>query len=305
MAAAIIDGRRLAAQVRSECRERVQALVNARITPQLAVVLAGDEPASRIYVQNKLKACEEVGVASTLHALPHDAAEEDVLSLIRALNADPHVHGILVQLPLPPQISAQRVIFTIEATKDVDGFHLYNVGALAAGEPTFAPCTPQGVMRLLDAAAIPIEGQHAVVVGASNIVGKPMAMMLMRRHATVTVCHVKTRDLRAHTLQADILVVAAGRPGLIKADMVRPGGTVIDVGINRLPDGSIVGDVDFAAVATKAGHITPVPGGVGPMTIAMLMLNTVEAAAAQSKFRRTWQCSEEWHAQNADLQKAR
>lgn len=284
MVAVLIDGRKLAAQVRSECRERVGMLAQAGITPHLAVVLAGDDPASQIYVENKLKACREVGVAATLYALSGQIVQEELLALVQALNADSSVHGILVQLPLPKQISAQRVICTIDASKDVDGFHLYNVGALAAGAPLFAPCTPKGVMRLLDAARIPVEGQNAVVVGASNIVGKPTAMMLMSRHATVTVCHIKTRDLRAHTLQADILIVAAGQPGLITADMVRPGAAVIDVGINRLPDGRIVGDVDFADVASKAACITPVPGGVGPMTVAMLIVNTVEAAAAQGPF---------------------
>ena len=280
MVAKIIDGRQHAAQVRAGAREQVQRLAAQGITPHLAVVLIGNDPASHIYVQGKLRACHEVGVAATLHAMPRDTPERDVLALIRRLNADPGVHGILVQLPLPAQVSAQHIVAAIDASKDVDGFHLYNIGALAAGAPVFAPCTPYGVMHLLDAAGIPVEGQNAVVVGASNIVGKPMAMMLMRRHATVTVCHVKTRDLRAHTAQADILVVAAGRPGLVTADMVRTGATVVDVGINRLPDGSIVGDVCFDEVRSKAGYITPVPGGVGPMTIAMLIVNTVQAAQA-------------------------
>jgi methylenetetrahydrofolate dehydrogenase (NADP+)/methenyltetrahydrofolate cyclohydrolase len=278
MTAQIIDGKALAQRLRLQFRERVSALAGRRITPGLAVILVGDNPASRVYVGNKVKACEECGVRSFHHALPVDTTEAEVLATIAALNADPAVHGILVQLPLPPHIEVRRILEAIAIDKDVDGFHLYNVGGLVVGNTIFPPCTPYGVQLLLDTTGIDVAGQNVVVVGASNIVGKPMALMLLAREATVTVCHAKTRDLAQHTILADILIVAAGKPGLIVPQMVKRGAIVIDVGINRLPDNRIVGDVDFEGVREKASWITPVPGGVGPMTVTMLIENTLRSA---------------------------
>jgi methylenetetrahydrofolate dehydrogenase (NADP+)/methenyltetrahydrofolate cyclohydrolase len=246
--------------------------------PGLAVILVGDNPASHVYVANKVKACEESGVRSFMHRFPADVAETELLDRIAALNLDPATHGILVQLPLPPQVEVRRVLESIVVDKDVDGFHLYNVGALVVGNSIFPPCTPYGVQLLLETTGIDVAGKNVVVVGASNIVGKPMALMLLQKEATVTVCHAKTRDLARHTIDADILVVAAGKPGLIKAEMVKEGTIVIDVGINRLADGRIVGDVDFDAVRERASWITPVPGGVGPMTVTMLIENTLRSA---------------------------
>jgi methylenetetrahydrofolate dehydrogenase (NADP+)/methenyltetrahydrofolate cyclohydrolase len=278
MSARIIDGKVIAREVRSEWKVRADKLVEKGMQPGLAVVIVGDNPASSIYVRNKAKACSETGIYSEIHAFPGNASQEDVIRRIQELNDNPAIHGILVQLPLPPQFQSDKVIAAIEVEKDVDGFHLYNVGALVTGNTIFPPCTPQGVMKLLEKCAIPIEGQHAVVVGRSNIVGKPMALMLLQKGATVTICTSKTRELGEHTRRADILVVAVGKPAIITARMVKPGSTVIDVGINRMSDGKIVGDVDFESVKEKAGNITPVPGGVGPMTITMLLGNTVEAA---------------------------
>lgn len=278
MTAKIIDGVALARKVRDEYRQRVERLKNAGCVPGLAVILVGENPASAVYVQNKVKACEEVGLRSEVYRFPADASEEAVLTQIEWLNADPLVHGILVQLPLPPHFRMRQVLEAISRDKDVDGFHLYNVGGLVVGETVFPPCTPYGVKLLLESEGIPIDGQNVVVVGASNIVGKPMALMLLTQGATVSICHIKTRDLAQYTLLADILVVAAGKPRLITGEMVKTGAVVIDVGINRLPDGRLVGDVDFKAVAEKASHITPVPGGVGPMTVTMLVANTVQAA---------------------------
>jgi methylenetetrahydrofolate dehydrogenase (NADP+)/methenyltetrahydrofolate cyclohydrolase len=277
--ATIIDGRALAASMRVDLRSRVAALTaQSGIVPGLAVILVGYDPASAIYVARKVKACGDVGIVS--HAIRPDAAvtTDEMLALIAQLNADPTIHGILVQLPLPQHIDMPAVLDAIDVGKDVDGFHLYNVGGLVTGTTVFSPCTPYGVLKLLEHAAIPIEGQNVVVVGASNIVGKPTALMLMARDATVSICHAKTRDLAQYTILADILVVAAGVPGLIVPQMVKRGAVVIDVGINRLPDGTIIGDVDFAGVSRKAGHITPVPGGVGPMTVTMLLENTIAAA---------------------------
>jgi len=242
------------------------------------VVLVGDNPASRVYVRNKIKACAENGVHSELHEFPATVAQEAVLSRVEALALDPKIHGILVQLPLPAHFDNGTLLDAIPVEKDADGFHLYNLGALVVGDTVFPPCTPYGVMCLLDYLQIPIEGQNAVVVGRSNIVGKPMALMLLARSATVSVCTSKTRDLSQYTLLADILVVATGKPKLITGAMVKEGAVVIDVGINRLPDGKLVGDVDFDSVQQRAGWITPVPGGVGPMTITMLLANTVQAA---------------------------
>lgn len=238
----------------------------------------GGDSASAVYVRNKIRACEAVGIYSFTHHLPETIKNEELLSLITRLNTDPAVHGILVQLPLPDHIDMDHVLETIAPSKDVDGFHLYNVGALVTGNTVLSPCTPYGVMKLLDHERITIEGQNVVVVGASNIVSKPMALMLIARDATVAICHAKTRDLAQFTIGADILVVAAGVPGLITAPMVKKGAVVIDVGINRLEDGKIVGDVDFAGVCRRASHITPVPGGVGPVTVTMLLVNTIESA---------------------------
>jgi methylenetetrahydrofolate dehydrogenase (NADP+)/methenyltetrahydrofolate cyclohydrolase len=248
------------------------------------VVLVGDDPASRIYVRNKVRACEETGVYSELHALPADAGEREVLDHVQALNRDPRIHGILVQLPLPAAFDAARVLAAVSPHKDVDGFHAENLGALVAGRAAPVPCTPAGILRLLDHAKVPVSGRHAVVIGRSSIVGKPVALLLLQRDATVTICHSKTSRVRDHARRADILVVAAGRPKLVGAGMVKPGACVIDVGMHRRPDGSLSGDVDFAAVREVAGWITPVPGGVGPMTVAMLVLNTIAAATVSLRF---------------------
>ncbi len=278
MTAKIIDGKALAKLLRLSYRERVTALQEQGVQPGLAVILVGDNPASRVYVGNKVKACHECGVESFHHGLPADTPEAEVLALIRRLNKDPKVHGILVQLPLPPHIDVRRVLEAIAVDKDVDGFHLYNVGGLVVGNTIFPPCTPYGVELLLETTGVEVAGKNVVIVGASNIVGKPMALMLLQKEATVTICHAKTRDLAQHTILADILIVAAGKPNLIVPQMVRQGAIVIDVGINRLPDNRIVGDVDFEGVKQKASWITPVPGGVGPMTVTMLIENTIRSA---------------------------
>lgn len=280
MTAKIIDGHAVARHVRQECREAAEALKRRGVNPGLAVVIVGDNPASQVYVANKIKACEEVGLKSTVHAFAADTSDGEIEACIQRLNADPAVHGILVQLPLPPHFDVRRVLGAISSDKDVDGFHLYNVGGLVVGDNTiFPPCTPFGVQKMLEYENIPVEGQNVVVVGASNIVGKPMALMLMQKDATVCICHAKTRDLAQFTILADILVVAAGKPNLILPQMVRRGAVVIDVGINRLPNGRLVGDVDFEGVRQKASYITPVPGGVGPMTVTMLVHNTVQSAS--------------------------
>jgi len=276
--ARLIDGKALAAQVRDALRSRVAALTAAGGQPGLAVVLVGDDPASAVYVRNKIKACEDTGLDSRFDHLPASTTEAQLLERIRALNADPTVHGILVQLPLPRHLDAQRIVEAIAFDKDVDGLHATNAGLTLMGRPHFRSCTPYGVMKMLESVGAPIAGSHAVVVGRSNMVGKPMAMLLLAANATVTMCHSATRDLAAVTRQADILVAAAGRERLITADMVKPGAFVIDVGTNRGADGKLVGDVDFGPVSRVAGAISPVPGGVGPMTIAMLLVNTVEAA---------------------------
>jgi len=279
MTARIIDGKAVAKKLRAEYHGRLEHLeAEHGLTPGLAVILVGSNPASRLYVNNKVKACAEVGIRSERIEMPVDVAEDLVLAEIDRLNADPTVHGILVQLPLPPHIEIRRVLERISITKDVDGFHLYNVGSLLAGSTIFPPCTPYGVQKLLEHENVQIAGRNVVVVGASNIVGKPVAMMLMAQDATVAICHKMTRDLAMFTLMADILVVAAGVPNLIVPQMVRTGAVVIDVGINRLPDGRVVGDVDFEGVRQKASLITPVPGGVGPMTITMLLYNTLRSA---------------------------
>jgi methylenetetrahydrofolate dehydrogenase (NADP+)/methenyltetrahydrofolate cyclohydrolase len=279
--AKIIDGVAVSAVIRKELKTRVEALARKGLTPGLAVIVAGNDPASAVYVRNKIRACAEVGIRSFRYDFPADADPAAVLRLISDLNARDDVHGILVQLPLPPQFAISEILQTISADKDVDGFHLYNVGGLVVGDTVFPPCTPYGVVKLLESEGIALEGKNVVVVGASNIVGKPMALMLMQRDATVCICHAKTRDLAQFTILADILVVAAGRPNLIVPQMVRTGAVVIDVGINRLPNGKLVGDVDFEGVAQKASYITPVPGGVGPMTVTMLLYNTVASAERQ------------------------
>lgn len=278
MSAQIIDGKALAKQLRIGFRQRVEQLKARGVAPGLAVILVGDNPASRVYVGNKIKACEECGVRSLHLGLAADVSQAEVLRTIEQLNQDDSIHGILIQLPLPPHIELARVLQAISVHKDVDGFHLYNVGALVSGNSIFPPCTPYGVQLLLDTTGIDVAGKNAVVVGASNIVGKPMGLMLLQREATVTICHARTRDLAQHTILADILIVAAGKPGLIVPQMVKEGAIVIDVGINRLPDGRIVGDVCFDEVREKASWITPVPGGVGPMTVTMLIENTLRSA---------------------------
>lgn len=276
--AKLIDGVAVAKKIRNECRERVERLVaQYGMPPGLAVIVVGSNPASQVYVKNKIRACASVGIESFRFDYPSDVDQDKVIDRIRQLNEDPVVHGILVQLPLPTTFDMARILRTISADKDVDGFHLYNVGGLVVGGTVFPPCTPYGVLKLLEHEGIPLEGKNVVVVGASNIVGKPMALMLMQHEATVSICHAKTRDLAQFTILADILVVAAGYPNLIQPEMVRTGAVVIDVGINRLPNGELVGDVNFTGVAAKVSHITPVPGGVGPMTVSMLLVNTVHS----------------------------
>jgi methylenetetrahydrofolate dehydrogenase (NADP+)/methenyltetrahydrofolate cyclohydrolase len=278
MTANIIDGLALAHRLRRDMRVRADRLAAGGLRPGLAVILVGNDPASQVYVRNKIRACDECGVRSERHTLPVEVSEADLLALIGRLNADPAIHGVLVQLPLPAHIDMRRVLEAIDVAKDVDGFHLYNVGALMVGGAVFPPCTPYGVQLLLESTGIEVSGKNAVVVGASNIVGKPTAMMLLHKEATVSICHIHTRDLAQFTILADILVVAAGKPRLIVPQMVKRGAVVIDVGINHLPDGRLVGDVDFDGVKEKASWITPVPGGVGPMTVTMLIDNTLRSA---------------------------
>lgn len=278
MTARIIDGVKLAATIRENVAQRAATLTAAGVKPGLAVILVGSDSASQVYVRNKVAACEKAGLYSVLEQYDADMTQEALLSRIRELNVDASIHGILVQLPLPAHIDAHQVIETIAAQKDVDGFHVSNAGLLMTGKPLFRPCTPYGVMKMLESEHVTLRGAVAVVIGASNIVGKPMAMLLQSAGATVTICNSKTRELSWHTRHADILVVATGKPKMIDASMVKPGAIVIDVGINRGADGKLCGDVDFDSVKTVAGAITPVPGGVGPMTIAMLLVNTIEAA---------------------------
>ena len=278
MTAQIIDGKAIAQEVRAEWKVRVDALKTRGITPGLAVIIVGEDPASKVYVGNKVKTCTELGIHSEHVALSANVSEATLLEKIAQLNTDPRIHGLLVQLPLPKHIDSNKVLLAINPDKDVDGFHPMNVGALVTGTSPFPSCTPQGAMKLLEKSGVHIEGKHAVVVGRSNIVGKPMALMLLQKNATVTICTSKTTDLAKHTRDADILVVATGKPQMIRGDMIKPGAAVIDIGINRLPNGKLVGDVDFDSVKKVAGYLTPVPGGVGPMTITMLMANTVLAA---------------------------
>lgn len=279
MTAKIIDGKSVAQAVRLDCKRRVDTLMQRYgRAPGLAVVMVGDNPASTVYVRNKIRACHDVGIRSERIVFPASVSEDEVVGTISGLCANPMVDGILVQLPLPKSFSIERVLGAIDAEKDVDGFHLYNVGGLVVGNTVFPPCTPYGVMKLLEHEGIEVAGKNAVVVGASNIVGKPMALMLMQREATVSICHARTTDLAQYTILADILVVAAGRPNLILGQMVKTGAVVIDVGINRLENGRLVGDCDFEGVSKKASHLTPVPGGVGPMTVTMLLVNTINSA---------------------------
>ena len=285
MTARIIDGKALSDAVRAEVAERVKALRAQNVQPGLAVVLVGEDPASQVYVRNKAAACEKAGLHSRVIRMGGDSTEAELLDIVRQLNDDPSIHGILVQLPLPGHLNTAKVIETISAEKDVDGFHISNAGLLMTGKPLFRPCTPYGIMRMLESLQVAVRGAEAVVVGASNIVGKPMALLLLAAGATVTLCNSKTRDLGAQTRRADILVVATGRPDMVTGDMIKPGAIVIDVGINRLPDGGLVGDVEYESARQVAGAITPVPGGVGPMTIAMLLVNTLEAAERVAQTR--------------------
>ncbi len=278
MPAKLIDGNQLSRELRGEVAQRAAALTKRGRQPGLAVILVGDSQASQVYVRNKIKACEENGIHSVFEKYDASLSEQELLARIDALNQDPRINGILVQLPLPAHINASKVIEAIAAEKDVDGFHISNAGLLMTGQPLFRPCTPYGVMKMLEWIDYPVRGAHAVVVGASNIVGKPQAMLLLQAGATVTICNSKTRDLGHHTRDADILVVATGKRNIVTADMVKPGAVVIDVGMNRDDAGKLCGDVDFGPSSEVAGWITPVPGGVGPMTITMLLVNTIEAA---------------------------
>jgi len=276
--ARIIDGTALSRQLRTEVSARAAALAKRGTRPGLAVILVGEDPASQVYVRNKVKACEESGLHSVFEKYDADLAEPALLARIEALNADPSIHGILVQMPLPRHIDPHRVIETIATAKDVDGYSTLSAGQLMTGAPGFNPCTPYGCMKLIESTGVALRGKHAVVIGRSNTVGKPMALMLLQANATVTVCHSATASLQAHTRQADVVVAAVGRRNVLTADMVKPGAVVIDVGMNRNDAGKLCGDVDFAGVSQVAGFITPVPGGVGPMTITMLLVNTIEAA---------------------------
>jgi methylenetetrahydrofolate dehydrogenase (NADP+) / methenyltetrahydrofolate cyclohydrolase len=276
--AQLIDGNALAAQLRGDVATRAATLKARGLTAGLAVVLVGENPASQVYVRNKVKACRDAGLHSVLERYPAEMTESDLLARIDTLNHDDSIHGILVQLPLPSHIDANKVIEAISPAKDVDGFHVASAGALMVGQPGFWPCTPYGCMKMLESIGYSLRGKHAVVIGRSNIVGKPMALMLLQQNATVTVCHSATANLKAITLQADVIVAAVGKRNVLTADMVKPGAVVIDVGMNRNDEGKLCGDVEFAGVSQVAGYITPVPGGVGPMTITMLLVNTMEAA---------------------------
>ena len=278
MTAQRIDGNALSQILRADVTKRATALKARSITPGLAVILVGENPASQVYVRNKVKACHDSGLHSLLEKHPDSLTQEALLDRISVLNQDTSIHGILVQLPLPKHIDAQKVIEAISPAKDVDGFHIASAGALMTGMPGFWPCTPYGCMKMLDSIGYELKGKHAVVIGRSNIVGKPMALMLLQKNATVTICHSATQDLKAITLQADVIVAAVGKRNILTADMVKPGAVVLDVGMNRNEEGKLCGDVDFAGVEQVAGYITPVPGGVGPMTITMLLVNTLEAA---------------------------
>lgn len=283
MPARLIDGKAIAQSVRAELKGKVEEFTaRTGVTPCLATVLVGDDPASGVYVRSKGKACREVGMLSRQIELPASTSQEDLLDIVAGLNADAGVHGILVQLPLPDSIDEARIIESIDPAKDVDGFHPVNAGLLLSGNPVFVPCTPLGILRMLDHESVELKGKHAVVVGRSNIVGKPVALLLLSRHATVTICHSRTKDLPAVVRSADVVVAAVGKTEMVRGSWIAPGAVVIDVGINRRPDGTLAGDVAFAEAREIAGRITPVPGGVGPMTIAMLLHNTLEAAVRQA-----------------------
>jgi len=282
MSAKIIDGKAIAASIRQKMVDEVAQLKKEGIVPGLAVVIVGEDPASKVYVGQKEKGCVQVGIYSEKHDLPEDASEEELLNLIARLNKDDKINGILVQLPLPKQIDEKKVLYAIDSVKDVDGFHPENIGKLVIGEDTFLPCTPHGIMVLLEHSGIDLKGKEAVVVGRSNIVGKPISLMLLSKSATVTICHSKTKDLSFHTRRADVVIAAVGRPEMIKGDMLKEGAVVIDVGVNRLENGKLAGDVEFESASKKAFAITPVPGGVGPMTITMLLKNTIKAARMQA-----------------------
>ncbi len=287
MTAQLIDGNALSQQLRAQVAADTQALKAQGLTPGLAVVLVGDNPASQVYVRNKVKACHDAGLHSVLEKYDATMTEAELLARVEALNNDASIHGILVQLPLPAHIDAQKVIEAISPAKDVDGFHIASAGALMTGMPGFWPCTPYGCMKMLESIGYKLKGKHAVVIGRSNIVGKPMALMLLQQNATVTICHSATQDLKAQTLQADVIVAAVGKRNVLTADMVKPGAVVLDVGMNRNDEGKLCGDVDFEAVKQVASYITPVPGGVGPMTITMLLVNTLESAQrALSEMKR-------------------
>jgi methylenetetrahydrofolate dehydrogenase (NADP+)/methenyltetrahydrofolate cyclohydrolase len=292
MAAELLDGKSISKQIQAETKIKVDSFVaDHRFTPVLAAVLVGDDPASHVYVRNKERACSRVGIQSQLHRLPESSSTENVVDLVRQLNGDAAVNGILVQLPLPPQVDSQLVLDTVDARKDVDAFHPHNVGLISQGRPQFLPCTPHGIVQLLHRYQIPTSGKHVCVIGRSDIVGKPMALMLVQRdcdlgpemaNATVTLCHSRTKYLKEHTSRADIVIAAIGQPRFVTAEMIKPGATVIDVGINRTDDGRLAGDVDFESVREVAGFITPVPGGVGPLTVTMLLENTLKAAQLQA-----------------------
>ena len=285
MTAQLIDGNALAKTIRAEVARRSEALKASGVTPGLAVILVGEDPASQVYVKHKVNDSQESGLRSVLERYAATMGEAELLARIEALNQDPSIHGILVQLPLPRHMDAGNVIRAISPAKDVDGFHVASAGALMIGQPGFWPCTPYGCMKMLESIGCDLRGKNAVVIGRSNIVGKPMAMMLLAKDATVTICHSRTRDLKAHTLQADVVIAAVGKRDVLTADMVKPGAVVIDVGMNRNEQGKLCGDVDFEGVREVAGWITPVPGGVGPMTRAMLLVNTLEAAERSAKAR--------------------
>ena len=279
----IIDGKAIAAELREQIKSDVEKLTGNGVTPGLAVVLVGEDPASRVYVSMKEKACAQAGIFSDEHKLPAETSEAQLLALVDELNNDPRIDGILVQLPLPDHIDETRVLDAISPHKDVDGFHPFNVGKLVVGTPTFQPCTPYGIMKMLEKTGTDLSGKEVVVVGRSNIVGKPVALMCLAEHATVTICHSRTKDLAEQVGKADVVIAAVGRPEMIKGSWIKPGAVVIDVGVNRLDDGRLVGDVEFEASKERASAITPVPGGVGPMTITMLLHNTVESAKQRDK----------------------
>jgi len=283
MTAQLIDGNALSRKIRADVSGRIAALKASGVEPTLAIVLVGDDPASQVYVKHKVNDSSETGLTANLERYPATMSEAELLARIHALNEDPKVHGVLVQLPLPPQMDSHRVIEAISPAKDVDGFHVASAGALMVGQPGFWPCTPHGCMKMLESIGYDLRGKHAVVIGRSNIVGKPMAMMLLAKNATVTICHSATKDLGAITRQADVVVAAVGKRNILTADMVKPGAVIIDVGMNRKEDGKLAGDVDFDGVKEVASWITPVPGGVGPMTRAMLLANTLEAAERAAK----------------------